>query len=150
GISAAAQPRLCPGCGAGPLQRGAAQRPGRRHLYGAKPGRSERCAPVRDPVWPAARPVIGGDHRSATDHTTELAANSVQHADAPCRLAFWQRDGNLVCQARDTGQLDDPLAGRLPSPPDAAGGRGLFLVNAIADLVRTHTSRDGTTIQAYL
>lgn len=82
--------------------------------------------------------------------TTELAANSVQHADAPCRLAFWQRDGNLVCQARDTGQLNDPLAGRRPPPPDAPAGLGLFLVNAIADLVRTHTSRDGTTIQAYL
>jgi anti-sigma regulatory factor (Ser/Thr protein kinase) len=81
---------------------------------------------------------------------TELASNSVQHADAPCRLAFWQRDENLVCEARDTGQLNNPLAGRRPPPPDAAAGRGLFLVNALADLVRTHTCRDGTTIQAYL
>ena len=82
--------------------------------------------------------------------TTELAANSVQHANAPCRVAFWQRDGNLVCEARDTGQLNDPLAGRQPPPRDATGGRGLFLINAIADLVRTDTSPDGTTIQAYL
>ncbi|KAA1249446.1 sensor histidine kinase [Mycobacterium simiae] len=82
---------------------------------------------------------------------TELATNSLQHAGSACRLAFWQHNGNLVCQASDQGRLDDPLAGRRPPPTDdATAGRGLYLVNTIADLVRSHTSVNGTTIQAYL
>lgn len=81
---------------------------------------------------------------------TELAANSLDHAGGACRLAFWQHNGHIVCEARDRGRLDDPLAGRLPPPTNSITGRGLFLINTIADLVRTHTSPDGTTIQAYL
>jgi anti-sigma regulatory factor (Ser/Thr protein kinase) len=81
---------------------------------------------------------------------TELATNSLQHAAAACRLALWQHDEHLICEARDNGQLDDPLAGHWPPTPDATSGRGLFLVNSMADLVRTHTSAAGTTIQVYL
>lgn len=81
---------------------------------------------------------------------TELATNSIEHAAGACRLAFWPHDGHLVCEASDSGRLHDPLAGRHPPPPDAVTGRGLFLVNTVADLVRMHTSTEGTTIQAYL
>lgn len=81
---------------------------------------------------------------------TELASNSLMYTDGACRLAFWRQDEHLVCEARDTGRFDDPLVGRLD--PGAAGpaSRGLFLVNAISDFVRTHTTSTGTTIQAYL
>jgi len=82
--------------------------------------------------------------------TTELATNSLQHGCGPCRLSFWQRDDHLICEARDSGRFDDPVAGRRPLPPDAARGRGLFVVNALADLVRTHTGPRGTTTHAYL
>jgi anti-sigma regulatory factor (Ser/Thr protein kinase) len=81
---------------------------------------------------------------------TELATNSLEHTGGACRLALWPRDGHLICQASDSGRLDDPLAGRRPPDADAADGRGLFLVNAVADLVRTHATPTGTTIQAYL
>ncbi|OSC39212.1 sensor histidine kinase [Mycobacterium decipiens] len=80
----------------------------------------------------------------------ELATNSLQYTGGACRLAFWRHDDHLVCEARDGGCLDDPLAGR--RLPGAAGNasRGLFLVNAMADLVRSHTTASGTTIQAYV
>ncbi|MGH3262856.1 MAG: ATP-binding protein [Trebonia sp.] len=81
---------------------------------------------------------------------TELATNSLEHANSACRLAFWRYGGQLVCEARDDGRLDDPLAGRLAPKPDEATGRGLFLVNALADLVRSHTTHRGTTINAHL
>jgi anti-sigma regulatory factor (Ser/Thr protein kinase) len=81
---------------------------------------------------------------------TELATNSLEHAGGACRLAFWVRNGNLICEASDSGQLEDPLAGYRAPTSDAPAGRGLFLVHAIADLVRVHTSANGTTIQAYL
>lgn len=81
---------------------------------------------------------------------TELATNSLMYTDGACQLAFWREDEHLVCEARDTGQLDDPLVGRMDPGPDSPASRGLFLVNAISDLVRTHTTRTGTTIRAYL
>jgi anti-sigma regulatory factor (Ser/Thr protein kinase) len=81
---------------------------------------------------------------------TELATNSLMYTDGACRLAFWRNNEHLVCEARDSGCLDDPLAGRLNPGPSGAASRGLFLVNAISDLVRTHSTTTGTTIQAYL
>lgn len=81
---------------------------------------------------------------------TELATNSLMYTDGACRLAFWREDQHLVCEARDSGRLDDPLVGRLDPGPTAPASRGLFLVNALSDLVRTHTADSGTTIQAYL
>nr|WP_025735590.1 anti-sigma factor RsbA family regulatory protein [Mycobacterium genavense] len=81
---------------------------------------------------------------------TELATNSLMYTDGACRLAFWRDDDHLVCEARDNGRLEDPLVGRLDPGPSGPASRGLFLVNAISDLVRTHTASTGTTIQAYL
>ncbi|OBA59419.1 regulator of Sig8 [Mycobacterium sp. 1100029.7] len=81
---------------------------------------------------------------------TELATNSLMYTDGACRLAFWRDDDHLVCEARDNGRLEDPLVGRLDPGPAGPASRGLFLVNAISDLVRTHTASTGTTIQAYL
>jgi anti-sigma regulatory factor (Ser/Thr protein kinase) len=81
---------------------------------------------------------------------TELATNSLMYTDGACRLAFWRNDEHLVCEARDSGRLDDPLVGRLYPGPNGPASRGLFLVNAISDLVRTHSTTAGTTIQAYL
>ncbi|HUE34625.1 MAG TPA: sensor histidine kinase [Mycobacterium sp.] len=81
---------------------------------------------------------------------TELATNSLIYTDGACRLAFWRDDEHLVCEARDSGRLDDPLVGRVNPGPTGPASRGLFLVNAISDLVRTHSTTTGTTIQAYL
>ncbi len=81
---------------------------------------------------------------------TELATNSLMYTDGACQLAFWRDKQHLVCEARDTGRFNDPLAGRRPPSDSGTASRGLFLVNAMADLVRTHTTANGTTIQAYL
>ncbi len=81
---------------------------------------------------------------------TELATNSLMYTDGACQLAFWRDKQHLVCEARDTGRFNDPLAGRRPPGDSGTASRGLFLVNAMADLVRTHTTANGTTIQAYL
>jgi anti-sigma regulatory factor (Ser/Thr protein kinase) len=81
---------------------------------------------------------------------TELASNSLLYTDGDCQVHLWQDNGHLVCQVRDSGHLTDPLAGRRPAPRHQGGGRGLLLVNELADLLRIHTSRHGTTIHAYL
>jgi anti-sigma regulatory factor (Ser/Thr protein kinase) len=81
---------------------------------------------------------------------TELATNSLQYTGGACQLAFWRHDNHVVCEARDGGRLEDPLVGRRNPGPGGTASRGLFLVNALSDLVRTHTADNGTTIQAYL
>jgi anti-sigma regulatory factor (Ser/Thr protein kinase) len=80
----------------------------------------------------------------------ELVTNSIEHARSRSALRVWVEDGHLVGEASDTGRLDDPLAGRRPAPPEQSRGRGLLLVNHLADLVRIHRSNRGTTIRIYM
>lgn len=79
----------------------------------------------------------------------ELATNSVEHGGGSGTLRTWLTDNAVVCEISDTGRLADPLAGRLPAAPAQLRGRGLLIVNHLADLVRTHTGAHGTTIRAY-
>lgn len=80
----------------------------------------------------------------------ELTTNSVVHGGGRGTLTVWAQDGQVLCEVRDGGRLTDPLAGRRPAARDQRGGRGLLLVNLVADLVRTHTSAEGTTIRCHL
>ncbi|MDQ2588417.1 sensor histidine kinase [Saccharothrix yanglingensis] len=82
--------------------------------------------------------------------TTELVVNSLRHTSGTCLLSIRQDGTHLICAVEDDGHLADPLAGRHPARPDQEGGRGLLLVNQLADLVRTHTTPHGTTTHAFL
>jgi anti-sigma regulatory factor (Ser/Thr protein kinase) len=78
---------------------------------------------------------------------TELVSNSIEHARGPANVLLGRLDSRLVAQVRDRGRLTDPLAGRVPVPPTRLRGRGLLLVNRLADLVRMHTTTTGTTVE---
>ncbi|MFC5728147.1 MULTISPECIES: sensor histidine kinase [Nocardioides] len=80
---------------------------------------------------------------------SELATNSLQHAAGACSLSIWAEADHVICESRDLGQIEDPLAGRRPPLDGQPHGRGLLLVNHLADLVRVHTTPDGTTVRAY-
>jgi anti-sigma regulatory factor (Ser/Thr protein kinase) len=80
---------------------------------------------------------------------TELLTNSVEHGGGVGTLRIWTVDGHLACEVHDTGTLADPLAGRRPAVAGHPRGRGLLLVNQIADLVRAHTHPGSTAIRAY-
>ncbi|MGC2999314.1 anti-sigma factor RsbA family regulatory protein [Streptomyces sp. G35A] len=81
--------------------------------------------------------------------TAELTTNSVVHGGGSGVLRVWGEDGHVLCEVRDRGRLTDPLAGRRPPSRDQRGGRGLLLVNLIADLVRVHTGDEGTTVRCW-
>jgi anti-sigma regulatory factor (Ser/Thr protein kinase) len=80
----------------------------------------------------------------------ELAINTIEHTAGGGTVAIWTEPPTLVCQVEDGGHLSDPLAGRIPAPPDQLRGRGLLLVNQICDLVRVHTRPGRTTIRLHV
>ncbi|MCO5998167.1 sensor histidine kinase [Actinoallomurus rhizosphaericola] len=98
----------------------------------------------------AARRGLTGDRLLDLElAVNELAANSIVHGGGRGTLRVWSLPGYVVCEVSDEGRLADPLAGRRPVPANAHGGRGLLLVNQVADLVRIARSDDGTRVQAH-
>jgi anti-sigma regulatory factor (Ser/Thr protein kinase) len=87
----------------------------------------------------------------------ELASNAVQHGGGTGVVRVWvdppvdpPHRGRLGCEVTSAGRLSDPLAGRRPVRLDDDRGRGLLLVNHLADLVRVHSDATGTTVRMYL
>lgn len=79
----------------------------------------------------------------------ELTGNTLVHGGGRGTLRVWLERQHLVCEVHDRGHITDPLAGRSPVAPTVAGGRGLLLINQLADLTRMHTHPDGTTVRLY-
>ncbi|MER6854967.1 ATP-binding protein [Streptomyces pilosus] len=76
----------------------------------------------------------GYDSEAARHVVAELATNAVTHGRAPgrdFRLAFHVVDHTLRIEVTDT--RSDRLPRPRPAPPDAESGRGLWLVDALAD-----------------
>ncbi|MER5209323.1 sensor histidine kinase [Streptomyces sp. NPDC002838] len=82
--------------------------------------------------------------------TAELTTNSVVHGGGEGVLRVWAEGEFVVCEVRDKGRIWDLLAGRRPAPREQRGGRGLLLVNLVADLVRVYTGDEGTTVRCYM
>ncbi|MFI1913823.1 anti-sigma factor RsbA family regulatory protein [Nocardia sp. NPDC020380] len=80
----------------------------------------------------------------------ETTTNSVVHGGGRGRLTLWLDGDQVCCQVRDSGHITNPLAGRLPAPARVVGGRGLLIVNQLADLVRIHTGPQGTVLHILL
>jgi anti-sigma regulatory factor (Ser/Thr protein kinase) len=80
----------------------------------------------------------------------ELAANSIRHGGGSGRLRVRTEDGYLVGEVHDAGRLEDPLTGRRRPADSRLSGRGLPMVQHLADLVRTHTGPGGTTTRVHL
>lgn len=81
---------------------------------------------------------------------SELATNSVRHATGAGRLRLWTEGGTLLCEICDGGLIDEPLVGRIVPPADAIGGRGIWIVNQLCDLVQVRSSERGTVIRLHM
>lgn len=80
----------------------------------------------------------------------ELATNSVRHGGGSGRLRVWRENGTFLCEVADAGHIADPLAGRERAPLGDGGGRGLWLVNQLCDLVQLRSSRDGNVVRVHM
>jgi len=109
----------------------------------------ESIAPTRRAVRQLALDV-GLTAERASDvalAASEALSNSVRHGGGRGRLRAWTEGSHLALEVRDRGLVEDPLVGRLPVGPDSPGGRGLWLVNQLSDLVQLRTACTGTTLR---
>ncbi|MER7463392.1 sensor histidine kinase [Streptomyces sp. NPDC097981] len=83
---------------------------------------------------------------------SEAAANSLAHGGGRGSLRLWSTaDGEVVAEIRDGGHLADPLAGRRrPTLASANGGRGLWMIHQLCDLVEIRASRSGLTLRLHM
>jgi anti-sigma regulatory factor (Ser/Thr protein kinase) len=80
----------------------------------------------------------------------EIATNTLVHGGGRGRLRIWRQENTLVCEARDSGQIDDPMAGRVVPPEDREGGRGLWLANQLCDLVQVRSFDGGSVVRLHM
>jgi anti-sigma regulatory factor (Ser/Thr protein kinase) len=80
----------------------------------------------------------------------EVAVNSCEHGGGGGELRIWEDAGALVCEVRDSGLIADPLVGRRLPSWDDDGGRGLWLVNQLCDLVQIRSGDTGTTVRLHV
>jgi len=80
----------------------------------------------------------------------EIATNSLRHAENSGAFRLWRDGDALVCEVRDGGHIDLPLAGRQRPALDREGGRGLWLVQQLCDLVQIRSSSAGTVVRVHM
>jgi anti-sigma regulatory factor (Ser/Thr protein kinase) len=82
---------------------------------------------------------------------SELAANTLAHTSGPGSLVLWVTGSEVICQIHDLGEITDPLAGKLrPDPVADGGGRGLWVVHQLCDLVEIGAGPAGPTIRVHM
>ena len=114
---------------------------GRRSTASARSSPSTRARP-------ASAPERAGDLVLATH---EVATNSIRHGGGEGTLRVWHDDGMVICEVRDRGRIDQPLAGRArPALGHGQGGWGLWLANQLCDLVQLRTLPDGNVVRLHL
>lgn len=80
----------------------------------------------------------------------ELVTNTFVHAGGHGVVRVWLDVDTIVCEVQDAGHIADPLAGRRLPPAGAEGGRGLWLVNQLSDLLQLRSSAAGTTSRVHI
>ena len=108
-----------------------------------------RLSALRRRVRRAAGEAGIGPRRTAdlVAAASELAANSVAHGGGAGTMYVWRERDRLLIDFEDRGTIEEPLAGRLHPATDQRGGRGLWLVNQLCDLVQIRSGALGTTVR---
>lgn len=81
---------------------------------------------------------------------SEVASNSVLHADGWGALRVWREDEVLVCEVSDKGRPDRPLLIPTARDPEVADGYGLWLASQLCDRVEVRSSAGGTVVRVHM
>ncbi|MGQ5608244.1 MULTISPECIES: sensor histidine kinase [unclassified Streptomyces] len=110
-------------------------------------------AEVRDSAGRWAREA-GLSQRRHTDWllaVNEATGNSVRHGGGQGVLRLWRTANTLIAEVRDRGRLTDPLVGRRrPDPLSPAGGRGVWMMHQLCDLVEMRTPPSGLIVRMHV
>jgi anti-sigma regulatory factor (Ser/Thr protein kinase) len=79
----------------------------------------------------------------------EMAANSLRHGGGAGSLLTWTTASAVICEIRDGGRIDAPLAGRERPPTMNTCGRGLWLANQLCDLVQIRSLESGGVVRLH-
>jgi anti-sigma regulatory factor (Ser/Thr protein kinase) len=80
----------------------------------------------------------------------EVATNSLRHAHGNGVLRVWEEPDYLICEVRDGGTFDKPLAGRERPVGGQDGGYGLWLANQLCDLVQVRSFVTGSVVRLHM
>ena len=80
----------------------------------------------------------------------EVATNSLRHAHGSGVLRVWEEPDYLICEVRDGGTFDNPLAGRERPVGGQLGGYGLWLANQLCDLVQVRSFVTGSVVRLHM
>jgi anti-sigma regulatory factor (Ser/Thr protein kinase) len=75
--------------------------------------------------------------------TSELVTNAYRHAGSDTHLSIRSDEDCVRVEVRDAGKGDVKLR---PLDPNRTDGRGLHIVDALADRWGHHSDRDGTVV----
>ena len=103
--------------------------------------RARARARVRRPTGPPRRASVADRLPDLVLAVNELATNSMRHGGGRGMLRIWERGRHVLLRGRDRGRIDDPLAGRERPDRSGGGGRGLWIVNHLCDLVQVRPGR---------
>jgi anti-sigma regulatory factor (Ser/Thr protein kinase) len=80
----------------------------------------------------------------------ELASNSVRHGGGTGVVRSWADPTAFVSEVKDSGRIDEPLAGRQAPASGQIGGHGLWLVNQLCDLMQMRTYPTGSVVRVHM
>lgn len=133
--------------------------PLRRSDLSAVPANAVRLSVTKATVGSARRALRShamalGLGTAATDDLAsaahEVIANSLRHGGGRGSVSMWAEDGFVICEVRDRGLFDQPLAGRTQPAAHGMGGRGLWMANQLCDLVQIRSLPDATVTRLHM
>jgi anti-sigma regulatory factor (Ser/Thr protein kinase) len=80
----------------------------------------------------------------------EVVSNSLRHASGIGVLRIWPAGDALICEVTDDGHIVEPLVGREKPDFSSPGGRGLWMVHQLCELVQVRSGTAGTTVRMHL
>jgi anti-sigma regulatory factor (Ser/Thr protein kinase) len=77
----------------------------------------------------------------------EAATNSIRHGGGHGVVRVWASSDAVVCEVSDSGRIAKAMVGRHFRSVHAVGGRGIWLVHQLCDLVEVRSGAEGTTVR---
>jgi len=62
---------------------------------------------------------------------------------------IWRDRLAIICEVRDAGRLDAPIAGRVKPKGEAGSGFGLWLAGQLCDLVQVRAFREQSVVRLH-